>query len=306
MRNFINKTLASSALLVITLNALASSTNQPPNYAATKVVGQQVNSGYNNSEAWSVPAVGAMTNTDAYTQAIDPATFVSNINQSCKDSKGNKTLACDFSQGLSGAQLLASSLLGFSGFPDAATRAAAVAFVQNLTNISPLAYPGDDKVFKDSSKTSLTPDVGVSYYAQLFKSLPSLSVGQLSMLKLFADRDTVPGLAGTLPVPGAQGGAASLMQMLDYEGNRRYTDPTWFDAMTTATDQAVMREIAYMLAFQNYMAVKEYKQSQRMEALTVALISAINNMNNQSSQAGSSTTQNNINSKASSQAGPPS
>lgn len=258
--------------------------NIPPNYDKTQKIGNQLKSGEVNADTWGAQLVGQVANYNSYTEQQDETDRVSKAVKYCKDANGKQTFGCDFTQKNSGQNLLASGLLGSPAFQDDTQRLGAIEFVKNMTNNAPLAYPGDGKVFKDpKNKDKGLTDDGISYFASLFKQLPALSMAQNSLLALFTDRDRLPGLGGDLPV--GDKGAASVLEMLNYEASRRYMDPAWFDAMNSATDQAVMREMAFMMAFQNYMAVKQYEQSQRMEALMVAQVSAINNMSNTAASA---------------------
>jgi hypothetical protein len=256
--------------------------NAPPNNDKSKTTGALIQKGETNMQGWRNTLTGDLANYNSYTKKKSESDQVLDILKNCKDSTGKKSYGCDFAQANSGAEVNASALMGALGYADDASRAAAFNFIVQMTNAAPYPYPGDDKVFKDpKNKAKGLTDDGISYYSTILKQLPTLTVPQNVLLSIFADRERQPGLGGSTPAGDGKGNA-SLLEMMNYEANRRYADSAWFSAMnsSTTTDAAVHREIAFMLAFQNYMMVKEYEQNQRTELLLVAMISAINNMSN--------------------------
>jgi len=303
MQTFFSSALISAALW-LSLGGLSSvhaaaapPSNQPPGYAATSTIGTQIQGGENGIIPWQKSAVGELADYDTYTQKIDDDTFVNTVIQNCMNS-GAKTKQCIFAGGKTGLDLLISSLLSQQAFNDPdpskpTNRNLAVTYVKNMTFGAP-TYPGDNKVFKDNSHSKLTED-GYSYFAQIFRQLPMVSVAQNAMLALVGDRTRLAGLSANLPV-GANN-AASILEMLNYEVFRRYANPSWYSNLsdpTISSDRAVMSEIAYLLAFQNYMMVKTYEQNAQTQALLVAQLSAMNSMTAQMAAAGSSTNQKNI------------
>lgn len=259
--------------------------NVPPDFGATSQVGKNLAQGLSLGAASVDGQIGAFANYDVYTPTVtNEALVLSVINTCSPPGSGTKNYGCNFGQLGAGSNVLVNSLLGVSAYANDTQRQAAFNFITNMTNMSPIAYPGDDKVFKNpKDKTKGLSDDGVSYFALAFKQLPSLSTARHSLLNLFSERERFPGLAGSLPI--GSGGAASVMEVLEYEATRRYMSPEWFNYMNSATDQAVMREMAYMMAFQNFMMVKSYEQNERMEALLVAQINALNNLTNQGASA---------------------
>jgi hypothetical protein len=303
MQTFFSSALA-SAVLWLSLGGLSSvhaaapsPSNQPPGYAATSAIGTQIQAGESGIILWQKSAVGELADYDTYTATVDDDTFVNTVIQNCMNA-GAKTKQCIFSGGLTGLDLLISSLLSQQAFNDPdpskpTNRNLAVSYIKNMTFGAP-TYPGDNKVFKDNSHTKLTDD-GYAYFAQIFKQLPMVSVAQNAMLALVGDRTRLAGLSANLPV--GVNNAASILEMLNYEVFRRYANPSWYSSLsdpTISTDRAVMSEIAYLLAFQNYMLVKTYEQNAQTQALLVAQVSTMNAMTAQMASASSSTNQKNI------------
>jgi hypothetical protein len=252
--------------------------NSPPNFDKSTQDGALIKSGENNMLGWRYQLTGELANYNVYTQQQTDNDKVISILKNCKGSNGNKSYACDFSQLASGGEVNVSSLLGFAGYPNDQLHNAAFSYIMKSSNFSPAVYPGDKVVFKDpNTKNQLTSE-GITYYAQVLKQLANLTVPQFVLLGIFNDRERQPGLGQNTPA-GDGKGSASILEMMQYEANRRYTNPAWFQAMNGATDQAVQREIAYELAFQNYMMVKQYEQNQKLEVLMAGLINAINTMN---------------------------
>lgn len=251
----------------------------PPDFSNTKIVGEKIKAGEKNLEGWEIQLLGDMANYNAYTMSKDDQKLVVEYTKNCKNKNGKKTFKCNFTVPGTGADLLASSLLGAKAYETKEQRQAALDFVKNMTNMSGLGYPGDKAVFKnpDDKSKGLT-DEGIAYLAGVFKQLPILTIAQNSMLALFADRERLPGFSKGLPNTVGKNGEASLLEMLDYEASRRYTNPAWFSAMDNASNSATHHEIAYMLAFQNYLMVKQYEQNARIEALLVAQLSNMTNL----------------------------
>jgi hypothetical protein len=277
----------------------AERTNQPVNYAVTRIIGQQINSGQQNVLHWGRQILGQLLNYDAYTTEPDEKAILAASLPSC-GAGGN---ACDFTQAGQAANLNATSLLGQLGLNGNPQRTAALTWIQKITNPN-VSYPQDASVYNDPKNKSkgLSPD-GISYFAVIFKQLPTLSLAQNSFASIFAERDRLPGLAGSTGV--GSGGAASILEMMDYEAARRYMAPCWYDAMVGGTDQAVMREIAFMLAFQNYMSVKSYEQNQRIEALMAAQLSTSTGLMSSANMANSPANQKKIQKKANSYSASP-
>lgn len=272
-----------TALLALNLSTQAGPppppNTTPPDFDKTQAIGGKIQAAAPNLNGWEEELLRDATNYNAYTEAMDNAKIVVKYTKNCKNEKGDKTFACNFKIKGTGDDLLASTLLGPNAYTSDEQRQNALDFVRNLTNITPIAYPGDSTVYKDPDKKDkgLT-DEGIAYFAKMFKQLPLLSVTQNSLLALFADRERLPGMATGLPNTVGKDGAASLLEVLEYEATRRYSNPDWFKMMDASSDSATLHEMAYMMAFQNYLLVKSYEQNARMEALMAAQVSALNNM----------------------------
>lgn len=195
----------------------------------------------------------------------------------CVDPNGKTpSTYCDYRVPNSGDDVLASTLMNTLGYSDQ-ERIAALQYIQNLTVYTPVAYPGDSAVFRDpddKSKGLKDPD-GINYFAKAFKVQASLTMAQNALLAIFADRTRMSDFGAGLPV-GDKKGNASMMEMLDYEISRRYQNQNWYDSMSKASDSAMLREIANMLALQNFMQFKQYTQGAQIQAMLAAQLSASN------------------------------
>jgi hypothetical protein len=255
---------------------------RPPGYTASTTIGPQIMAAENGIIPWQKSALGELADYNSYTKKREDDAFVNSVIEECMNS-GNKTKQCIFGGGKTGMDLLISSLLGSYAFDDTDSskpthRNLAVKYIKNMTFFMP-DYPGDATVFKDKDKKDKLTSDGYSYFAQIFRQLPMISVAQNAMLAMVAERTRLAGLSAGLPV--GVNNSASIMEMLRYEAMRRYADPKWFSNLSdpnVSTDRAIMAEIAYLLAFQNYMMVKTYEQNAQTQALLVAQLSGMNGM----------------------------
>jgi len=158
-------------------------------------------------------------------------------------------------------------------------RKAALEIDKMLTNNSQLAYPdNDDELYVDGKKDKGLTDEGIAHFAAVYKQMPMLSATQNSLLALFADRDRVKGLGEG--ISAGKGGWASILEVIKYEVERRYMSEKWHKTINEeASELAILREIANMMAFQMYLDYKTYEQNSRIESLMAAQVSGINGLN---------------------------
>lgn len=167
---------------------------------------------------------------------------------------------------------------------------AAIAFVYNLTNPTPIplpenAFTGED-VYTDYIKSldgspmqmngveslklrQLTPD-GIRTLSERYKQMALLSTAQYAMQHIVADRQKIVGLGSQM---GLQKPDISLFELLEYESNRRFNDKTWHEEINKVPDTALLREIANMQAVQLALDFKRYEQDQIITSLLAAQVS---------------------------------
>ncbi len=161
--------------------------------------------------------------------------------------------------------LLATTLLSGHAFKDDKQANDAYQYIRHLTNFTPIAALKHDEIY---NKDGTFKNKGKNYLMQLYKQLPSMTMAQNSLLTIHAEKQRFAELAQGLQV--GENNSASLMEVMAYEVERRYMDKTWYDQMNQTSEAGLLKEIANMMAFQNYLDFKRYEQGQRTEAMIAA------------------------------------
>jgi hypothetical protein len=188
------------------------------------------------------------------------------------NTQGKPAKYCDYTVANSGNDVLASSLLDTLAFENDTQRLAATQYIKNLTNYTPLVYPGDSAVFQDpKNKENGLTQAGITYFSAAFQTQALMTMAQNALLDIFSDRTRFQNFGSGLPV--GNNGNASIMEMLYYEVSRRYMNQNWYTQMSQSSDSAMLREIANMMALQSYMQLKQYEQGAQIEALLAAQVS---------------------------------
>lgn len=191
-------------------------------------------------------------------------------------------------RGLSGpyaADITASTLFSTKiQYPEAAMR-----FVFNSTNAFPQAlgskekgpseYTIPDKYLATFNGATVLKDDGYNLYMTYLESQSKLSLAQHAMMKILAERMSVDNIK--IPVTKwDQAGnkttsyeVTSHQGLLEFEANKRYQDPAWYDRVQQMPTPALLKEIAYMLAMQNSLDYKRYEQQQVQTALLASMVS---------------------------------
>jgi hypothetical protein len=255
----------------------------PPYSDVTKTVGTRM-----------IPAGSAITTSkegelrqlamyNVYTPQLTTLGFVNERLAFCGRNDKNKTVnQCNYTQARMGDDVLAFSLLDKIAFQDEGARTAALEYIRNMTNPEPANFPTDPaKFYVKGDPTQGLTDAGLQYFKNAYSQMPSLSLAQNSLLAIFADRDRIADFGKGLPIGDTATGAASMLEMMHYEVERRYSYAPWYDAMNKSSDAAVAREMANMMAVQMFMDLKKYEQMSRIEALLAAQISLLAGLNSQ-------------------------
>lgn len=192
--------------------------------------------------------------------------------------------------------LLASTLLDGYAYEDDAQAALAYEYIRNITNMDPHpALTSDpekkvsdmemtaDELFIDPnnlSKGFKDPEEATKYLMSFYKQLPGLTLGQYALLSIHTEKQRFPGLAQNLPIGNPEDKSASLMEVMAYEVERRYMSEDWYNTMNQLSSEALLREIAFILASQSYMQFKNYERGQRVEAMVASQMSTLSSLLN--------------------------
>ncbi|MFI4957377.1 MAG: hypothetical protein ACHQAX_09255 [Gammaproteobacteria bacterium] len=255
----------------------------PPYADVTKTVGTRMVPAETSLASWQESMLRQLAMYNVYTPEESIDGYLQKRLAFCGRNDKNKQInRCDYTQARMGDDVLAFSLLDKVAFQDEGARTAALEYIRNMTNPTPANYPKDPaKLFvKGDEKQGLT-DEGKKYFQLVYQQMPALTLAQNSLLAIFADRDRVPDFGKGLPVGDTSTGAASMLEMMNYEVGRRYSNPDWYDAMNKASNASVAREVANMMAVEMYLNVKKYEQMSRIEALLAAQISLLAGLNSQ-------------------------
>lgn len=257
----------------------ANLTSAPPGTSDTYKISAKMESAEEKANNWQRELVRQLANFNAFTREKDSndIAFVKARNKFCTNKNGKAKVYCTYYPGDEGADVLASTLVDTKAYTTDNERKAALAFIQNMSNPMPLAYPDDDdSLYVDGKKDKGLTDEGIQHFAAIYRQMPLISATQNALLGIFADRDRVE-VGEQFPV--GEKGWASVMEVIDFEVQRRYMDEAWAKRINEKSNElAVLREIANMMAFQQYLDYKAYEQNARMATLIAAQTSAINQL----------------------------
>jgi len=120
---------------------------------------------------------------------------------------------------------------------------------------------------KDNVPTAFTPD-DLKKWAQNLGMQASGSVARHSFYKMYADR-----------IPDENGN--SLLQIMENEVKSRFTNAAWYQSLTTASQESLLREMAQMDAFKIWLQYQQFRQGERMEALLATQLNTLINLQSQ-------------------------
>ena len=106
-----------------------------------------------------------------------------------------------------------------------------------------------------------TTAAGRAYINAQRAEAAQLGVAQYSLSQLLADR-TVTAPPGSPPEQ-----QISVLSLMRKFAEDRFTKPEWTTQLATKNDLGVLREIAIMLSFKNWVDYRSYLQMQRVEAV---------------------------------------
>lgn len=262
----------------------------PPYSDITKTVGARIVPAETSLTTWQESMMRQLAMYNMYTPEETIDGYIMERLAFCGRNDKNKQInRCDYSQPRMGDDVLAFTLLDKMAYEDEGARTAALEFIRNLTNPTPFNYPTDPgKLFNQGDEKQGLTEEGKKYFDMAYRQMPALTLAQNSFLAIFSDRDRVTDFGKGLPVGDTTTGAASMLEMMNYEVGRRYSNPDWYDAMNKSSQAGVAREMANMMAVEMYLNVKKYEQMSRIEALLATQVSLLNALTAQMASAKSS------------------
>lgn len=166
---------------------------------------------------------------------------------------------------------------------------AAMRYIFNITKILPKMFNENEKTFTvpkelmtDANPNSgqqmkvLTVD-GYKKYIRYMESQSKLSLGQYILMQMFSERLQLNNIKIPKVTWDAEGNkkeemvSTSLLGLLEFESNKRFRDPAWYDRLQQMPSPAIQKEMAYMMSLQLAMQYKQYEQQQYQNALFAVL-----------------------------------
>lgn len=257
-------------------SAASEQSTTAPNLGTTKEIARVMKDAEKGVTSSQDAVTRYLADYDLYSPKIENAEYVLDRLEYCKDAKGKTQAYCKYFNTKSGADVLASSFLDTLAY-DSKQQEAALEYIKQATNPIPKPFPQGKELENYIDKNGNLTERGISFFADIYKTLPMMSLSQNTFAAAWADRVRLKGFSANLPV--GEKGDASMLEMLHYEVERRYMNPGWYDAMNNTTSEGVLREIANMMAFQNYLELKRYEQMARIEVLLAAQTGVFSGLN---------------------------
>ncbi len=194
---------------------------------------------------------------------------------------GNTTLqqACSANRYVNDpyADLAAGSLFA----PDITNSQAALRYIQNITGMLPTAVPKD--LLKSGNDQTVGIDTAGPQLVNWYATNAQKSMAQDALLSIYSDHMASPYLA--IPkkyVPGQnlsdltkdQLQVTSPYGLLKFEATKRFENPRWYDNLQSMPQDAVLKEMAMMMATQLELNEKMYAQNQYLVGLIAMQTSA--------------------------------
>lgn len=245
----------------------------PPNFDKTLTVGTRMATAEASLPDWLEKLVRDTANYNMNTpeKEVDDYFLLAEQKPYCGDS-----FVCNLE--VNGDDLLASTLLGRNAFENDTEANAAYVYARKLTNFKPMGMLPDKEMYKDKDEKKELTDEGVKHLTAVYQQMPAMTLAQNSLLTMHADRQRFKEFGKGLPIGHEDNKGASLMEMMAYEVDRRYMAEDWYKQMNQMSEAGMMREMAYMQAFELFLKFEEYKRLERMEALLAAQIGVMSQL----------------------------
>jgi len=181
----------------------------------------------------------------------------------------------------------APAILGSDVFNDVGEEAVAVDFIRNATSMTPPSLLPPAQMFANQTSPPFT-NPGIKNLTAVHSFQLLASTAQAVLFDMYAERlplpdsaaETLASIAGpTLPLNPQ--GQTSILALLNYEADRRYTDPNWHTEVDTLSAEALLREQVKMQSYSNYLL---YRNSQQNDKILFMLAMVVGNLANTASQ----------------------
>ena len=169
-------------------------------------------------------------------------------------------------QDMNASTLFANNVLANRDVQDAAS-----IYIRNLTNPVPVPLLPADLLFKNAKKRILTKD-GKENLSAKYRQQTLVSLAQESYLTMLAERMPYQDLNAEQASATQPQDPTSRLSVLAKEANRRFNDMDWYKEMNTASTEALLREVANMMALQLVVDFRSSLRQERMEALMAAQV----------------------------------
>lgn len=187
----------------------------------------------------------------------------SHLSHYCSQSEAQAGLCVASDHHATPPDLNASTLFGNKVLANRHEQDAASIYVRNLTNPLPVPLLPPELMFKNARKHVLTKQGKENLLAK-YRQQTLVSLAQESYLNILAER---------MPYESENSEVNSRLSVLSKEANRRFNDMDWYKQMNTASTEALLREVANMMALQLALDFRQSQREERMEALMAAQVS---------------------------------
>ena len=168
--------------------------------------------------------------------------------------------------------LMGSSLLRYTTFPNKVVKEGAKRFVENMIAAAMPENIKPEDVFLNVNDARngkyVFKNNGDNLLANKYKGISLLSMAQNTLFRMYAERKGSND--GVNPQDGQFLGKSanrSLLGTLEVESKRRYQDPNWHNEINKISDTALLRELSNMYALQLLINFRMSKHLERVEAL---------------------------------------
>lgn len=170
---------------------------------------------------------------------------------------------------------------------------AAMRYVYNISNVVPGTFRDDGNYsvpqdwFQINNGRKVLKDEAYEEYMSYIEYQARSSLSQYAMMKILSERMQLSNIKIPVTTWDSDGNKSTIMQptsrygLLEFEANKRFKDPQWFDQIQQMPTPALLKEIAYMMAMQLSLEFKRYELQQ---VQTVLLASGVGSSSQSTAQ----------------------
>ncbi len=161
---------------------------------------------------------------------------------------------------------------------------AAMRYIYNISNVIPGTFSEDgnytvpQKWFQTKNGRKVLKDEAYEDFMSYIEYQARTSLAQYAMMKILSERMQLSNIKIPVTTWDSDGNKSTTIQptsrygLLEFESNKRFKDPKWFDQIQQMPTPALLKEIAYMMAMQLSL---EFKQYELQQVQTVLLASGV-------------------------------